>query len=286
MTDALAWVALSLSGAIGSKVLRALMQHFDGDLNAALQADAVALQQVAGVGPKIAQNILAVDLPAMQKALSGWQAQGVQVIPLDDPRYPAPLQALPDPPATLFCSGQPLPDLSFAVALVGSRKASPQALDLARRLGFAVVEQGGVVVSGLALGVDTNAHLGALAAPQGRTLAVLGCGLFRLYPPANQALAHLIQRHGALISELPPETPVSNTGLVARNRIISGLCRAVIVVESSETGGAMYAAKNALKQGRQLYALDLPASGNQALLRQGALPLSPEALHWDLSNTG
>lgn len=286
MSDPLAWVALSLSGAIGTKVLRGLTRHFGGRLSAALQADEATLRQVSGVGPKIAQGILAVDLAAVEAALATWQAQGIHAVPLDDPRYPPALRLLSDPPATLFCCGRMALDFRQAVAVVGSRQASPDALDLARRLGFAVAEQGGLVVSGLALGVDTQAHLGALAVPQAQTVAVLGCGLFNLYPPANQGLANLIQRHGVLMSELAPDAQVSNAGLVARNRIISGLSQAVIVVESTETGGAMYAARNAIKQGRQLYTLDLPASGNQALLRDGALPLQPDAKDWDLWNTG
>lgn len=286
MSDPLAWVALSLSGMVGTKVLRALTRHFDGHLSTALQADEATLRQVSGVGPKIAKTILAVDLSAVAAAIQEWQSQGVRIIPLDDPDYPPVLKTLTDPPATLFCCGTIRLNFPAAVAVVGSRRASAKGLDLARRLGFAVAEQGGLVVSGLALGVDTNAHLGALALPQAQTVAVLGCGLFKLYPTTNEDLAKLIQRHGVLLSELAPDTSVSNAGLVARNRIISGLSQAVIVVESTDTGGAMYAARNALKQGRQLYALDLPASGNQALLREGALPLQPDATHWDLLNIG
>jgi DNA processing protein len=130
-----------------------------------------------------------------------------------------------------------------------------------------------VIVSGLALGIDTQAHIGALGA-RGRTLAVLGSGVLRVYPEHNLNLAEAILKQGALLSEIAPNAPPSPATLVARNRIISGLCDRLIVVETTVDGGAMYAARRAVEQGREVYTLDLGASGNRALIAEGARPLS------------
>ena len=129
-------------------------------------------------------------------------------------------------------------------------------------------------MSGLALGVDTAAHLGALSSPDGYTLAVLGCGVLNVYPSENRGLADAIALRGGLLCEVNPSAEAKTPAIVARNRLISGLCDALIVVETSIDGGAMHAAKRAFEQGRRVYALDTAASGNRLLIDEmGASPI-------------
>lgn len=271
MPDA-AWVALSLAEHIGGKKLRALMAHFGGDPRAILNADAAALRQVPGIGPKIARIIENIDLAAVEAALPRWQAAGITLCALCDPSYPARLAAVDDAPPTLFIRGKlPAPTLR-AVAIVGTRQPSRKAVETAEQLSMGLAQRGVVIVSGLALGIDRAAHLGALAVG-GRTLAVLGSGVLNIYPQANAPLAQAILARGAVISEVNPAAQPNATTLVARNRIISGLSDALIVVESSVEGGAMHAARRALEQGRKVYAVESDASGNRALIAAGAVPL-------------
>lgn len=273
------WVALSLAEHLGGKKLRALLQHFDGDLDALLRADTAALRQVPGIGPKTAAAIRALQPEALAPALAAWQAQGVRLCGLLDRDYPPLLAALEDAPPALFTLGQwPLPVQN--VAVVGTRQPSAAAEQAARTLGSLLAERGYAVVSGLALGIDRAAHLGALAVPGGRTVAVLGSGVLKVYPYAHVPLARAIAERGTLVSEVSPEASPSPPSLVARNRIISGLSDAVIVVETSVDGGAMHAARRALVQGRPVYVLDNGASGNRALLEGGAQVVTPDLGGW------
>lgn len=272
-----AWVALSLIDHLGGKKLRALVTHFNGDLNAVLSADASALQRVPGIGPKIAAAIRAVDREAVAARIPRWQAAGVRIATLDDPAYPQALRALDDAPPTLFISGDWRPPLR-AAALVGTRQPSPASRAAAETLAWALAERGVTLISGLALGIDAAAHLGALALPSGRTIAVLGSGVLNIYPPEHRALARAIAARGALLSEVDPQAAARTPALVARNRIISGLSDALVVIESAVDGGAMHAAARAFEQGRRVYALESPASGNRALIEAGAIALDPNAL--------
>jgi DNA processing protein len=270
-----AWVALSLADHLGGKKLRALLRHFDGDLNAILSADEKALRQVPGVGPKTAATIRSLRPAALEPQFRAWGEAGIRLTGLFDADYPSHLAALEDAPPTLFSLGQwPLPQR--AVAVVGTRQPSRASVEAAHAIGAALAERGIAVVSGLALGIDTAAHNGALAIPGGRTLAVLGSGVLNIYPYANAALAKAVMIYGTLLSEVAPNATPNPSSLVARNRIISGLSTALIVVESSADGGAMHAARRAQEQGRTVYALDNAASGNRALLDGGALAIAPD----------
>lgn len=277
MLDA-SWVALSLADHVGGKKLRALLKQFD-DVNAILSADTAALRRVPGVGPKTAAIIQALRPDALASKIAAWQAAGVRLCGLFDPDYPTQLAALDDAPPTLFILGQwPLP--MRAIAVVGTRQPSPANEQTARDLGFTLARRGYTVVSGLALGVDRSAHVGALAYPEGTTLAVLGSGVLQVYPYANIPLAKAIVARGALVSEVAPDARPNPASLVARNRLISGLSEGLIVVESSIDGGAMHAARRALEQGRTVYAVDNAASGNRALLDAGATPITPDVRDW------
>lgn len=192
----------------------------------------------------------------------------------DDERYPAALTTIADPPAVLWARGRVDALHAPSVAIVGSRAASPHGLAVAEQLGHDLAAAGLVVVSGLARGVDSAAHRGALAAA-GITVAVLGSGADRIYPAEHGALAEAIVAAGAIVSELVPGTPPLPHFFPMRNRIISGLARAVVVVEATDKSGSLITARLALEQGREVLAvpgnvLSGRNRGAHALLRDGA----------------
>jgi DNA processing protein len=274
-----AWVALSLTERIGGKTLRALLDHF-GDPHTILAAETDALQRVPGVGIKTAERIRAVRVDQIERDLPTWEQAGVQVIPSSATDYPDSLRDIgDDAPPTLFVRGLWPPPVDKRVAIVGKRGPNETARALAQNVATALVERGYMVVSGLAVGIDTAAHMGALIVPEGQTLAVLGCGVLNVYPAPNERLARVLMERGAMVSEFHPMANPSAANLVARNRVITGLSHAVIVVETEIDGGAMHAARFAQAQGRPLYTFDSPASGNQNLLERGAT-----ALRADLSD--
>lgn len=201
-------------------------------------------------------------------------ALGVQPIVLGDARYPPLLAAIDDPPPLLWTSGDPASLRAAAVAVVGSRAASPQAREAAWRIGAGLASAGIVVVSGLARGVDSQAHEAALSA-SGRTIAVLGSGHDWVYPAEHRPLARRVVASGAVISELAPDTPPRAYQFPLRNRIISGLCVAVVVVEAAEKSGALITASCAAVQGRDV--MVVPGApiggrnrGGHLLIRDGA----------------
>jgi DNA processing protein len=272
-----AWVALSLTERVGGKTLRALMNHFHHDPKAVLAADSETLQAVPGIGPKIARNIQEIDLLQLEQTIPVWEQAGVRVITIHHLEYPPRLRQLgDDAPPTLFVRGDVWRPFMKSIAIVGRRHPSEEAQKTARSLGFCLAERDYVVVSGLAYGIDYAAHSSALSVSTGYTAAVLGSGVLNIYPPDHEEGAAEIMRRGALVSELHPERAVSSSNLVARNRIISGLSDSLIVVESEADGGAMYAARFAKAQGRQVYVVDFPASGNRALIEAGAWVIRPD----------
>lgn len=279
MVDTAVWVALSLVDHVGSKTLSALFQHFGGDPEFILQADAKQLQQVPGIGPKIASSIQAVDVAQVRQALTDWQTLGILAAVYPSAGYPPRLLELDDAPATLFMRGAWQPEDNRAVSVVGTREPSPRVVRLAHQVGAALAEAGITVVSGLALGIDTAAHQGALSVETGRSIAVLGSGVLNIYPPENHTLALDIAHRGVVMSEVHPTASTGAPRLVARNRIISGLSQAVIVVETDADGGAMHAARFAQRQGRPVFTFDLRASGNRELLENGA-----QMLHTHMDN--
>ncbi len=266
------WIALSLCKYLGGKTLRSLMGHFNHDLQAILQAKAKELRQISGIGPKISEAITQIDLDSIKRSVEYWQGIGVQIIGWDSLDYPRPLLLINDAPPTLFVKGT-LPTQS-AYAVVGTRTPSDNALALTQSICDKLTEAGYAVVSGMAVGIDTTAHMAALSALNGQTIAVLGSGILNLYPPENCDLAEAITTRGAILCEVGPDTPVSSPGLVARNRIISGLCEGIIIVETSVDGGAMHAARFAQIQEKRLFVVDNEASGNLQLISQGAIALS------------
>ena len=201
------------------------------------------------------------------------EAEGIDALPWNDPRFPAALLAIPDMPPVLWYRGALDALRAPAIAVVGSRAASAVALEIAVRLGTDLAALGITVVSGLARGVDSSAHRGALRS--GRTIAVLGSGVDRIYPHEHATLAGEITREGLVISEYPPSTPPLAFHFPMRNRLISGLSRAVVVIEANEKSGSLITAACALEQGRDVMAvpgnvLSGRNRGAHALIRDGA----------------
>jgi len=201
-------------------------------------------------------------------------ASGIVFVPWSDAAYPAALAAIADPPAGLWARGNLAALSRPAVAIVGSRAGSPYGLSVAERLAGDLAGHGIVIVSGLARGVDSAAHRGALAAG-GSTLAVLGSAADVIYPAEHRDLARRIEADGAVLSELVPGTPPRKPFFPLRNRVISGLCRAVLIVEAGEKSGSLITARCALEQGREVLAvpgnvLSGRNRGGHALLRDGA----------------
>jgi len=269
------WIALSLIPRVGRRTLAALLAQFGG-LDALLTASDTALRAVPRVGAKTAAAIRAADPAVIEAALESWRAAEITPLLPGDAAFPARLRALEDGPAVLFWRGQPVPPGAPAAAIVGTRRPTRAAHDLAEALASTLARAGWTVVSGLALGIDTAAHRGAQRA-DGFTAAVLGSGVARPYPPSNGALAQHITRRGALLSEVHPDAAPNSAALVARNRLISGLSDVVIVVEAGLDSGSLHAARFASAYDRAVMVAPSAAAGNQWLLARGAhaLPVDP-----------
>jgi DNA processing protein len=267
-------LALSRAPGLNRATVEALARAFD-PLQAALHASTAELLDVPGMTPEAIEGFRDMDLAWAKRELQAICRLGASLLTWRDPGYPENLLNACDRPPILYVLGHLEPADAAAVAIVGSTDPSPGGRRLAYRLGWGLAHAGLTVVSGLALGIDTAAHSGALSAHR-RTLAVLGGGLRRIFPPENKALAARIARVGALLSELPLDTPAGSQGLVARNRITSGLAMATIVVESRNDSGSLYTAARARKQGRLVLAVDNGTEGNSSLLADGAQAIAAQ----------
>lgn len=258
---------------IGPIRLRALLDAF-GDIRAAWEAPRPELVAL-GLNRRALQNLLKarrqVDLDLLVERVA---AKGVHVLTWAHDDYPALLKQLPDAPPVLYVRGELTPADEWAVAMVGTRKATTYGKEVARRLAGELARNGVTVVSGLARGIDGVSHRAALDAG-GRTIAVLGCGIDRIYPPEHRKLAAAIVEQGAVVSDYPLGTPPEGKNFPPRNRIISGLSRGVVVVEAGKRSGALITSDFAADQGREVFAVPgnilSPASkGCNRLLQEGA----------------
>ncbi len=274
MTDKLPWLGLKSIPGVGPVLAQRLIQCCGGPA-AVFQASFRDLVAVRGISPAIAQAILGFrDWDKVEAHLARLSACGAEMVTQDDPRFPARLKEIPYPPLFLFIKGTLEPPDHLAVAMVGTRGASYYGLKTCRRLAGGLAARGVTVVSGLARGIDTAAHQGALEM-SGRTLAVLGCGLDVVYPPENRKLYQEIPAHGALVSEFSLSTPPEARNFPIRNRIISGLALGVVVVEAGTTSGTAITVRCALDQGREVFAVPGPidsptSSGPHRLIQEGA----------------
>lgn len=270
-------VGLCLVPGIGGVTFRNLLERF-GTVQAIRQASPDALQAVSGVGPHITAAIQSLNPADTEASINRWRADGITLLTASDLRYPALLYALRDAPPLLFCRGKPTLLTEHTVAIVGTRHPSPASRTMAERMGAALAKRGWIVISGLAWGVDMAAHTGALQ--EGLTAAILGGGL-NTVQPKKHALAQRILESGAIFSEQPPDAPPGPAGLVARNRLISGMSQAVIVVEADENSGSLYTARFAYRQQRPILAVDNGSRGNARILDSGAHRIAPDFTDWD-----
>ncbi len=253
MTDARYWVGFNLIPQIGPVKARRLLDHF-GDLAAAWRASALELA-AAGLDRRALENVLAarpqIDLDAEMDKIA---RAGVRVLVWDDPAFPRLLIDIPNPPFALYVKGEIIAEDEWSVAVVGTRRASAYGREVTRQIVTDLVRNRITIVSGLARGIDAEAHRAALDA-QGRTLAVLGCGVDVVYPPEHAKLAQQIAEHGALVSEYPLGTLPEAGNFPPRNRIISGLSLGSLIVEGDESTGARITIEDALEQGRETFAV-------------------------------
>jgi DNA processing protein len=270
------WVGFNLVKGIGAVRLQGLRDHF-GDLAIAWQAPSDALQ-AAGLSSKLAERVIQVRSGVdLDNYLERVNKQGIEIITWDDVLYPPRLKEIDQPPPVLYLRGSLIPEDIWAVAVVGTRRISTYGRQVAEDVGSFLAANGVTVVSGLARGVDAIAHQSALKAG-GRTIAVLGCGVDRIYPPEHTQLAGRIMANGAILSDYAMGTPPDASNFPPRNRIISGLSMATVIIEAGETSGALITAQFAIDQGREVFAvpgniLAPQSKGTNKLIAQGAHPL-------------
>jgi len=239
-----------------------------------LEAPQDKLVAVSGIGYKIANKIKNFKKEALDKELKLAAKLGIKILLQDNMDYPQNLKNIIDPPIVLYLKGDLKEEDKFSIAIVGSRRASFYGLSCAERFAADLARQNLTIVSGMARGIDTSAHQGALKAG-GRTIAIIGSGLNRIYPPENEKLAEEISRNGAVISEFPLDTEPFKQNFPRRNRVISGLSLGVLVVEAARNSGALITCDFALEQAREVFALpgkiDSDNSfGTNELIKQGA----------------
>ena len=272
------WLQLALTDGVGPIFARRLVEAAGG-VEAACAASQALLRTIDGIGTARANTIHAslrasADAAASEMERAG--RMGISIVCPDDESYPALLRTIPDPPLTLYVKGAFEPRDLNGLAIVGSRKCSFYGREQAERFAALLAGAGFTVLSGGARGIDSAAHRGAMAHPQGRTIAVLGSGVDVAYPPENDGLFEQIARRGAVVSEFPLGTPPNRENFPRRNRVVSGMSRGVLVVEADEKSGALITARVACDDhDRPVFALpgrvDNPLSaGPHLLIRDGA----------------
>ena len=270
-----ACIALNMLPTVGPVRLRKLLAVFR-EPQQVLTAKRTELRNVEGIGTEVANQICdwqsMIDLPAELQRIRDF---GATVITQESPSYPPPLREIHAPPIVLYVWGELQERDYHAIGIIGARRTTHYGMESAKKLAYQVAYAGLTVISGLARGIDTAAHQGALAA-KGRTIAVIGSGLGRLYPPENASLAEKIRSgNGAVVSEFSMDIEPDRQTFPMRNRIISGWSHGILVVEAGLNSGALITAAQALEQGRAVYAvpghINAPsAMGSNRLIQQGA----------------
>lgn len=271
------WIWLATRPHMNDRDRLAVLSHF-GSPEDIYFADDAAFADVEGMTKQIAESLQEKDLHNAGDILQECVDLGIHICTFNDGAYPSRLKNIADPPMVLYYVGH-LPDLDGTpvIAAVGTRKASPYGLNVARRIGGQLARCGAIVVTGMAAGIDGAAASGALTAG-GTVVGILGCGVDVVYPACNRGLFADVERHGCLISEFPPGTEPMKWNFPRRNRIMSGLSNGVLVVEAPESSGALITAKQAADQGRDVFVVpgnvDVPTCiGSNALMREGAIPV-------------
>ena len=268
------WLALSLTPGIGSVLFKRLLDRFKTP-KAVFDAGADELSGVEGLGEKVIREIKRGPFEKeVEKELHLLHGAGATIVTFNDDHYPKRLKEIYDPPPLLYIRGELRKEDELAVAIVGSRKTSSYGRWITEKVSREIASQGVTIVSGMARGIDSVAHQGAILGG-GRTIAVLGCGVDLIYPPENRSLYGEIVDHGAVLSEFPMGSRPEAVHFPRRNRIISGLSLGVVVVQASGKSGSLITAGYALEQGRDVYAMpgNVGAEGSRGtnqLIKQGA----------------
>ncbi len=267
------WVALNMVPDMGDKTFIRLIEHF-GSAEAVFSASFSELKSVEGIRPSVIDGIkIFKDFKNARKEVERARDAGVSILTFKDQDYPGNLRNIQDPPPLLYVRGKLEQSDAKAVAIVGSRKTSSYGKAVAERLAHELSSLGITVVSGMAIGIDSFAHEGALKG--GRTVAVLGSGIDIIYPRSNQKLYERIIEKGAVISQFPMGTEPRKSNFPLRNRVISGLSMGVVIVEAAERSGALITAHWALEQGREVFAVpgsifSQNSKGPHKLIKSGA----------------
>ena len=262
---------------IGSSRMRQLIDCF-GSADKILEASYGELISVSGIGGKIANSILNWQkFFDLDRELKHIKSEGIDILTIEDPCYPELLKNIYDPPIILYVKGNKEILRKNCISIVGARKASFYGLNTARRFARELAARGFCIISGLARGIDTASHEGAVEGG-GKTVAVFGCGLNVIYPSENKKLASKVIENGAIISEFPINTRPDRRNFPRRNRIISGIGMGVIIVEAGKHSGSLITARLAAEQGREVFSIpgrinEITAQGTNILIREGAKPV-------------
>jgi len=273
MESLICWLALKRIPGVGNRLCLELIKHF-GEPEKIFDASRKDLLDVGGINAHLADTIASHKVPEdVKEDLALVQKNGFGIVTFSDSDYPPLLRQIHDPPPVLYVYGKLRSD-SLNIAMVGSRNATSYGSTTTRRLSGDLVRRGFTVISGMARGIDSAAHVGALAA-KGETIAVLGCGLGTVYPAENRKLFHRIGETGAVISEFPFLTPPEAYNFPVRNRIISGMALGVIIVEATRKSGSLITAQSAAEQGREVFAVpgsvaSFKSMGTHHLIKEGA----------------
>lgn len=268
------WLAWNKLSDIGPKRFYKLLQYF-GSVDIAWEARSEEISKILNLSPKISSRLFEEKNNIIpEQELDLILKHQVKVLTIEDALYPENLKTIHDPPPVLYFKGTILQSDKNAISIVGTRKATYYGKMVAEKLSKDLALAGLTIISGMARGIDTAAHRGTLSV-NGRTIAVLGCGIDHIYPPENRRLAQEIQESGAVMSEFPLFTLPERQNFPRRNRIISGLSLGTVVVEAAEKSGALITADFALEQGREVFAIpgniNSPLSnGSHNLIKQGA----------------
>lgn len=277
------WFALASVDGVGPMRIKRLLNRF-GTIEAIFDAELSEIARIPLFNPLLATRILKarIRVAEFRRHIKWFKGRGIDILCVEDDSYPAQLKEIPNAPAILCKKGNLSQVSETAVAIVGTMDPTEPGILTTLALSTQLAQAGATVVSGLAKGIDVSAHLGTLSA-NGTTVGVVGSDLFSIYPSEKRELAEQICENGALFSEHPFTTQPTPANLILRNRIISGLSIATIVVEANENGGAVRTAGFALEQGRLVFACNwesrsLLSEGPRKLIQQGAYPISPDQL--------
>lgn len=272
--QSLYWIWLAQACGVASKSFVRLIDRFSDPFEI-YSLDEEQIEHIEGIGEKLKARLCDKQLEGAYSVIRACKSGRIDIITYGDKRYPSRLKKLEDAPAVLFCKGRfPDFDSRLCIGIVGTRKMSEYGKESAYKIAYEMAAANVVVVSGMALGIDSVAACGALAA-SGCTVAVLGCGVDVVYPKQHAALYERIAKHGAVISEFMPSSSPDKYNFPIRNRIISGLCQGTLVVEGDRRSGALITARSALMQGRDVFALpgkinESNSEGPNELIRDGA----------------